>query len=688
MYNKRLKIFALFCGLFALVCVIRLGCIQLNSSSVWQSQLEKIRTGANKVLPALRGRILDRNGKILAVNEARFALCIDYKYARLADERFWQAELQRDIRKYGDSDDLAEKIRTEYAEDFNNLNKIILKCAEFTGQTFEQVKTQINEQINEPVWQLRFYLAWKRKCPDKVFETDIPDGNDRLVLASYIDVAEMHYSQELFKFENDDEVLAAQLKFIDTPGVEIQSGSERIYPYKNSAAQLIGWVRPASPADNENFADNEDLRYMFGEMTGFCGIEYVCEPFLRGKRGRIVYNIDNEITSKTETTFGGDVKLTIDIDLQQKIETALKTPDPVKNPKCGQPAAVVVVDVNSTDILAYISLPDSDLNTARQNYSKLKDGKNSPFIDRAINQEYPPGSSAKPVMLAAALAEKKITPDEIISCPSTPAPNGWPRCLIERTSGSGHDQRWADEGGNNAKNALKGSCNCYFSHLAARVPPPDLQRWLYDFGFGRTALLLTDEKILASFGDRPARQFTQTIGLISSGILKTQDVVLEQRPAIDSAERRFFGIGQGNFRATPLQIVNAFAMLARGGDFKHSKIIATQQADCGFETALNKQLLAPVYEGMYAVVNEPGGTAHTQFADSGFEYKGIKVFGKTGSTEKPYNAWFAGFAADSAGRTIAFAVLIENGAHGSLDAGPIARDIVAFLIESGYLKEN
>lgn len=686
MYNKRLKIFALFCGLIALVCIIRLGSIQLNSRSVWQGQLEKIRTGTNKVLPALRGRILDRNGKVLAVNEARFALCIDYKYARLADERFWQAEVQSDIRKYGDSDDLAEKIRTEYAEDFNNLNKIILKCAEFTNQTFEQVKTQINEQINEPVWQLRYYLAWKRKCPTEKFEIAVPDGNDRLVLASYIDVAEMHQSQELFKFKNDDEVLAAQLKFIDTPGVEIQSGSERIYPYKNSAALLIGWVRLANPADNENFADNEDLRYMTGEVTGLCGVEYVCEPFLRGKRGKIVYNIDNEITSKTETTFGGDVKLTIDIDLQQKIESSLR--NPARNPKLGEPAAVVVVDVNSTDILTYISLPDYDLNTARQNYSKLLKEANSPIVDRAINKHYPPGSSAKPVMLAAGLAEKKITPEEVISCPSTPAPTGWPRCWIERTYGYGHDQQWAYDGGNKARNAIKGSCNCYFSHLAARIPPPDLQRWLYDFGFGRTALLMTDEKILASFGDRPARQFAQTAGIISSGIRVTNDVAIEQRPAIDSAERRFFGIGQGNFRATPLQVANAFAMIARGGIFKHSKIIASQQPDCGFETSLNKQILAPLYEGMLAVVSEQGGTAHTQFADSGFEYKGIKVFGKTGSTERPYNAWFAGFAKDSAGRTIAFSVLIENGAHGGADAGPIARDIVSFLIESGYLKAN
>ena len=686
MHNRRLKIFAFLCVLFAAVCVVRLGCIQFNPGAVWQSQLEKIHTGMSKVLPALRGRILDRNGKVLAADEAKFTLCIDYKYARLADERFWRVQLLRSVRGSEASENIAEKLLAEYTDDFNNLNEIIFKCAEFENKTFEQTKAQINEQINEPIWQLRYYLAWKRKCPEQEFQAAVPDENDRLLLASYVDVAEMHQSQELFKFENDDEVLAAQLKFIDTPGVEIQSGAERYYPYKNSAAQLIGWVRPAGAGDNENFVENEIQRYMHGEVTGLCGIEYVCEPFLRGKRGRIIYNIDNEIVSKTETTFGGDVKLTIDIDLQQKIENILKNRN--RNPQFGQPAAVVVIDVNSTDILAYVSLPDFDLNKARQDYSKLLAEANSPIIDRVINKHYPPGSSAKPVILAAALAEKKITPDEIISCPSTPAPDGWPRCWIEKTCGYGHDQPWAYDGGNKARNALRGSCNVYFSRLAVRIPPSDLQRWLYDFGFGRTALLITDGKILASFEDRPVRGFGQTAGIISSSTLSTQDVVLEQRPAIEPAERIFFGIGQGNFRATPLQVANTFAMLARGGIFKRSKIIASQQTDCGFETSLNKQLLAPIFEGMHAVVNEEGGTAYAQFSGSGFENKGIKVFGKTGSTQKPYNAWFAGFAEDRTGRTIAFAVLIENGAHGGADAGPIARDIISFCVETGYLKEN
>jgi penicillin-binding protein 2 len=683
MYNRRLKIFAVFCVFFAAVCVVRLAYIQLNPRSVWQDQLWKIGAAADKQLPALRGRILDRNGKILAADEARFALCIDYRFARLADERFWRVQLLRCMNS-SNAESSAEKIREKFADDFNILNQIVYKCAQFKNLTVKEVKSRINQQINEPIWQLRYYLAWKRKYPQQDFAAAVPDANQRLLFASEVDVAEMRQSQELFKLQDDDEVIAVQLKFLDTPGVEIQPRAERYYPFKNSAAQLIGWVKPAGPADSQDFFDDELERYMYGEISGFSGVEYVCEPYLRGRRGRIVYNLDKEVVSRTETQFGSDVKLTVDIHLQRKIEERLKNRD--LNPNFDNPAAAVVIDVNSTDILACVSLPDFDLNRARWEYSELAADTNVPIINRVIEKHYPPGSAAKPVILSAAFAENKIASDEVISCPSHSAPAGWPNCWIIRSLGYGHDEQWAYEGGNKARNAIRGSCNVYFSHVADRIPPRNLQKWLYDFGFGRNALSITDPDILKSYRDCPVRSFRQVAGIISSSVPQTDDLPFEQLPGIDPAERRFFGIGQGNFRATPLQAANAFAALARKGVFKKAKIIASQSADEGYKLGLSENALSTIYEGMHAVISEEGGTAYKQFADSGFDQKGIKIFGKTGSTERPYHAWFAGFARDSGAREIAFAVLIEGGQHGSSDAGPIVRDIISFCIELGYLK--
>ncbi|MBN1786820.1 MAG: hypothetical protein JW806_00310 [Sedimentisphaerales bacterium] len=684
MHNKRLRIFALFCVLFAAICLGRLGYIQLNPNSAWQSQLERISSGASERLPSLRGKILDRNGKILAGDEAKFSLCIDYKLARLADERFWKVQLLQSLHR-SNTKDAGEKIRAKYARDFDALNQIIHKCAQFKNLTFEQVKTQINEQINEPIWRLRHYLAWKRRCPDKKFEDAVPDANERLILAAKIDVAEMHQGQEIFKFENDDEVLAAQLKFLDTDGVQIQPSAQRYYPYGSSASQLIGWVRPADIEDNPEFLTDQLERYMHGDVTGFSGIEYVCEPFLRGRRGEILYDIDKKIVSDIETVYGSDVKLTIDIDLQKKIEELLKNKN--RNPNFDSPAAVVVIDINSTDILAMVSLPGFDLNQARWEYSRLVSDANKPLINRVINQNYPPGSTIKPIILAAGLIDNQIKADDIISCPSHETTRGWPNCWIYKSYGYGHDEQWADEGGNRARNAIRGSCNIYFSHLATMIVPWKLQKYLYDFGYGRKTLEVTDVNIVDSFRDHPVRNFRQSAGIISSSSANTDDISLEQMPGIDPAERRFFGLGQGNFRATVLQVANAHATLARGGIYKKARVLISQPMDKGNKTGLKPENVSIIYEGMHAVVSEPGGTAQRQFAGSGFEEKGIMVYGKTGSTENPDHAWFAGFAKDSGGKSIAFAVLIEGGQHGSSDAAPIGRDVISLCVEAGYLDQ-
>jgi cell division protein FtsI/penicillin-binding protein 2 len=92
-----------------------------------------------------------------------------------------------------------------------------------------------------------------------------------------------------------------------------------------------------------------------------------------------------------------------------------------------------------------------------------------------------------------------------------------------------------------------------------------------------------------------------------------------------------------------------------------------------------------VREGMRAIVEEPGGTAYPEFANAGFGAQGIRVYGKTGSTERPEHAWFAGFAVDSSGRAVAVAVLVEGGKRGSSDAAPLGRDILHFCVQAGYI---
>jgi len=102
---------------------------------------------------------------------------------------------------------------------------------------------------------------------------------------------------------------------------------------------------------------------------------------------------------------------------------------------------------------------------------------------------------------------------------------------------------------------------------------------------------------------------------------------------------------------------------------------------------ISPQTLEVIYDGMSAVVNESGGTANGVFDPvlSSFAEQDVKVYGKTGSTEAPEVAWFAGFAEDSKNAKLSIAVVVEGGQHGSSDAAPLARDIIQFCIEAGYV---
>ena len=159
------------------------------------------------------------------------------------------------------------------------------------------------------------------------------------------------------------------------------------------------------------------------------------------------------------------------------------------------------------------------------------------------------------------------------------------------------------------------------------------------------------------------------------------------------------GIGQGDLRATPLQIANSMATIARNGLFKLPRLFKQDIQDAvydssatsqGIDLGISKGTLTVIYDGMSAVVNEISGTANTTFAEilPSLAEKNIKVYGKTGSTQAPEIALFGGFAVDGKNRSIAIAVVVEGGESGSRDAAPLARDIIQFCIEDGYIGQT
>ncbi len=705
MYNRRVKIFVIFSLLLLAICLLRLAQMQLLTASSVQHEIAELKRqrGQSKQLKTIRGRILDRNGMVLAMDEARFWVHINYKLSSFLDERVLKARLAGAAARR-DSDVAVAKIHEQNREKLEDLQLIIEKCSQFKAVEPSVIWDEI-QKINEYVWDQRMFQAWHRKFPNSEvlddygsinsvpisraiadFKAKQPDPNKRAELASKIDILEMHEDWPLLELKTDDDVFAAQLEFMDTEGLQILPKGHRFYPYGSVAAQTIGWVGPATQQqDKELFANDELLSYLDGEVCGReDGVEYVCEAVLRGRRGELSHDIDGQLTSRTDTQFGKDVKLTLDIELQQRIENYL-TGYP-HDPNCGDGMSVVVIEVGTGDILAQVSLPLYDLNRARYDYGDLVADINKPLINRAINEQYPPGSVVKPLILVAGLETGQITPEEIIGCPPEAAPPGWPNCWIfRRYPGVGHDNQWE----NTARKAIKGSCNIYFSHLADRIEPRALQQWLFKFGYGQEVLSLP-AYVTEAARTEISRNFDQLSGTISSTIPRGKILSFEDVLPLRQSDRRWFGIGQGNLRVTPLQVANAMAALARGGIFKRPRLIQESGNSEGEDLGVSLGTLAVIYDGMNAVVNEAGGTAYTQFEPflETLAAEDVKVYGKTGSTERPEHAWFGGFAQDSTAQKIAIAVVVEGGQHGSSDAAPLARDIIQFCIEAGYIGKS
>jgi penicillin-binding protein 2 len=595
------------------------------------------------------------------------------------------------------------KVKEELETKLDDLEQIIQKCTYF-GFERADIENRI-KTINNETWNSRTFLAWRRNHLDQNilkkynnqitnipasvatedFKKKEPNKDRRFLLTAKVDdIPDIDRNRPLLELKTDDDVFTAQFEFLNIDGISILPKAYRFHPYGSAAAQTIGWVGPATQKEDiKLFEDDKLLSYLSDEVCGReDGAEYVYESVLRGRRGEVVYDIDRELINRTETQFGKNVTLTLDIELQQRIEEYLA--DCIYNPNCKTPIAAAVIEVASGDILALVSTPNFDLNRARYDYGALQRDPNEPLRNRAINKQYPPGSVIKPLILIAGLETGKNTADEVISCPAKKAPKGWPSCwLYNKYPWTGHDDKWE----NYARNAIKGSCNIYFSRLANRIDPSLFQQWLLKFGYGRKILLSTP----AIHKNGPSRNFRQLPGTISSGIPKRTTLSPEQLPPIEKGERRYFGIGQGNLRVTPLQVANAMATLARGGLYKPPQLfVDDENREMNDEIDLNisPQTLEVVYDGMSAVVNEQGGTAYEEFAHSGLAEQDIMVYGKTGSTEKPDHAWFAGFATDGTGRSIAIALVVEGGQHGSSDAAPLARDIIQFCIEAEYIGES
>jgi penicillin-binding protein 2 len=726
MYDKRVKVFIAISLAMLLMCVVRLGQMQLVPDSRLQDEITKLKEerGRSRQLQTVRGRILDRNGNVLAADGPRFQICIYYRLSSFLDDRVVETRKVKTAEK--DPNPSLVKFYNQVEAKRSQINEVVIPGCVKLGMGEQEIRDRLRA-INDYMWSQRAFQAWRRSNPDPNlvekygnvlsvrlsdaladFERRIPNAAQRLQrIAAVDDLREMDKPMPLLELKTDDDIFAAQLEFKDINDVKILPTGYRQYPYGSVASQTVGWVGLATQEqDRKLFEDDRLASYLKDDLCGReDGVEYVCESILRGRRGELVYDIDRELVRQNDADYGDDVILTLDVAMQKKIEEDLTNPK-INKLHHASPMAAVVIEVGSGDILALVSVPTYDLNNARYNYGDILKDPNKPAIHRAINKAYPPGSSVKPIILIAAMETGKVTAEEAIPCPGRPAPAGWPNCWIFRGNGIGHSDEWT----NTARNALKGSCNVYFSHLADRLDPIALQRWLFLFGYGRplplacpapqpagaavtsAAAMAAKDQVSPSPVEAQPRQLRQVAGQISAKPVPLGKPIrsFDDIPPMRDIDKRLFGIGQGNLWATPLQVANAFATIARAGLHKPPRLFlqplrSSNGSNMSADLNISRRTLDVVYDGMSAVVNERGGTAYDQFAPANLSRYGVHVYGKTGSTESPDNAWFAGFVEDTRGRKISVAVVVEGGHHGPSDAAPLARQIIHLCIEAGYI---
>jgi penicillin-binding protein 2 len=441
------------------------------------------------------------------------------------------------------------------------------------------------------------------------------------------------------------------------PGVEVESEPLRRYPWGDLGSHLLGYVAEIS---DKELTDPKRPGYRSGDLIGKVGIERQYERWLRGVDGKRFVEV-NALGRKAELLGdkrpilprrGENLTLTIDLDLQRAAESAFEP---------GSRGAIVALDPNTGEVLAMVSKPNFDPNEftngiSQARWDQLSQGGNYPLFDRAIQAAYPPGSTLKPFVALAGLANGDIDAGTHFS----------QTCTGQYRFGSRVFRCWKPEGHGSLalRDAVAQSCDVYFYQLGLREGLPNLSAFMERIGVGqRTGIDLPQER-RSLFPDPAWYDRRYGAGRWSRGLVLN------------------LAIGQGEISLTPIKLAQLTALIANGGSLVRPHLVqAVGNAPASALApgdSLRRDLHLPpralrlVRDAMEAVVEDPHGTGAAARIDS------IRVAGKTGTAQNPHgkdHALFLCFAPVEAPK-IAIAVLVENAGHGGSEAAPLAHAVL------------
>ena len=459
------------------------------------------------------------------------------------------------------------------------------------------------------------------------------------------------------------------------PGVSPEVGLSRIYPRDFDFAHVVGYVGPVSDSDLAKLDEPDPLLQTPKFQIGKIGVETWMESELRGKAGnrRVEVNAVGRVMrelGRQEGIAGGDIRLTIDADVQNYVQARLGE----------ESAAAVVMDVQNGDILAIVSAPSFDPNLfvrgiSHNDYNALTENDHRPLANKSVAGAYPPGSTFKMVTALAALESGAITTSTPVNCPGHYDVGGRKFHCWRR---GGHGRVSLDR-------ALAESCDVFFYDIAMKVGIEKIAAMGRKLGLGMRH-------------DIPMSAITD--GLMPDKAWKLERYKKEWviGDTVNSS------IGQGFVLSSPLQLAVMTARIASGNAVSprliHSIGGVTPPEPETESLGVNRQFLDAVRQGMYAVSNTQRGTAYSSRIDD----KALRMAGKTGTSQvrnisaaerargvisnadlpwdRRDHALFVGFVPFDAPR-YSVAVVVEHGGGGSTAAAPIGRDLLLRAMSDG-----
>ena len=470
----------------------------------------------------------------------------------------------------------------------------------------------------------------------------------------------------LKEFLDWDQMARIEVNAPDLPGVLVDVGTTRHYPFGPDLAHIVGYVAPPSEDD----LGLDPVLALPGVRVGRAGVEQFHEDELRGQAGEVQMEVNavgrviREL-DRTDGTQGDEIALSIDVDLQRSILAQLGD----------MAASAVVMDCTNGEVLAMTTTPSFDpalfdSGISQTQWNEWTSDRKTPLINKATAGVYPPGSTFKMAVGLAGLKAGVITDTDRISCPG----------YLDMGDTRFHCWKKHGHGPLDLHGALKHSCDVFFYEVARRAGIDAVAQTANLFSFG------VDPGV-----DLPGARM---------GLMPTQAWRRRHGHKWSVGDTIGCGIGQGFVLATPLQLATYVSRIATGrAVVPHVTRTIAGAAEPGGKPEdfpmldVPEEALAVVRGGMFAVVNEAGGTApHARLG-----LPGMQLAGKTGSSQvrrvsrwarehghfnsaslpwefRPH-ALFVCFAPYDAPR-YAVAVVVEHGNAGADVAAPLARDIM------------